>query len=312
MIQATRKLLINSLSVGTKIRWLRIRQRNLKNSPSSCLALSLCLVSIVLVCGVTNSCGGASNSTSGQTGGPYNVVGDWRITVSVTGGNSTNAYGVISSSGLALFFDSDGDTIELPTINGAISFSGSMISYGPPGLNVGSDTVSAKGNVNSPTSITGTFTAASPNPSGTFSIGPYSGLSPVVTLSGAMVGQIASEAVILDLNFSPSGANSSMTFTGSNGFNCDVSGTFFQEGGDVSTLNIFDVSMTFSGTGCPTPTTSAISGIGFESASDYFYGKQNGTYLYADMLDPAGAFAMEIFQQGVAPAGAASKLTPAH
>jgi hypothetical protein len=239
------------------------------------------------------------------------VVGDWRLTISVDGGNSTTGYGVINSSGSALFFDTEGDTLELPTINGASSFSGSMTSYGPPGLNVGSETVSAQGSVNSATSITGTYTAASPNPSGTFSIGPYSAFTPVTALSGPMLGEIASEAVILELTFSPSGANSSMTFTGSNGFSCDVTGTFTQEGGDVSTLNVFDVTITFSGTGCPTPTTAGITGLGFESNSDYFYGKQQGTYLYADMLDPASPFAIEIFQQGTSPAIAVPQLKSA-
>ena len=78
-----------------------------------------------------------------------------------------------------------------------------------------------------------------------------------------------------------------------------MTGTFAQEVANIATLNVFDVSLTFSGTGCPTPTTTAITGLGFESSSDYFsYNFSSpGAYLYADMLDPAGAFVLEIYTQ---------------
>jgi hypothetical protein len=72
-----------------------------------------------------------------------------------------------------------------------------------------------------------------------------------------------------------------------------VSGTFNQEGGDLSTLNVFDTSITFSGSGCPA--TGTLTGVGFESSSDYFSmnGKAQGTYFYAASSSSAAVF--EIF-----------------
>jgi hypothetical protein len=264
------------------------------------VVVSVSLLCLVALCAVTMNCGSSSHSTTTScTGGPFDVVGDWQITVSDNGGGSTSGFGAINSAGLALFFDTSGDSVDMPTITGASCFSGSITAYGPPGLGGGAITDPAQGNVNSATSITGTFTGSGGNPSGTISATSFSPETSVTPLSGAMLGEIASEAVILNLTFTPGPSNSSMTFTGSNGFSCDVSGSFTQEvGGNVASVNVFDISMTFSGTGCPTPTTSAMTGLGFESSSDYFNfnpGGAPGTYLYADMLDPAGPFAIEIF-----------------
>ncbi|HWW16097.1 MAG TPA: hypothetical protein VN310_15670 [Candidatus Dormibacteraeota bacterium] len=276
--------------------------------------LSLSLLCLLAICSMTINCGSSSSSNGGGqncTGGPFNVVGDWQITVSDSGGGgTTNGFGAINSAGLALFFDTSGDSLALPTITGTSCFSGSTTAYGPPGLGGGAIADASQGTVNSATSISGSFTGTGGNPSGTISATSYSPESSVTALSGAMLGEIASEAVILDLTFTPGPSNSSMTFTGSNGFSCDVSGSFSQEAaGNVASINVFDVSMTFSGTGCPTATTAAIAGLGFESSSDYF-GFNLGaaaTYLYADMLDPAGPFAIEIFPQGVAGAAAAAQ-----
>jgi hypothetical protein len=145
--------------------------------------------------------------------------------------------------------------------------------------------------VNSATSISGTLSGGG---SGTVSASSYSPVTSVTALTGAMHGESVS-GILVELTLSPSGSNSSTIFTGSNGISCDVSGTFTQEGGDVSTLNIFDVSMTFSGTGCATPATTAMTGLGFESSTDYFGFGATGTCLYADMLDPAGPFILEIY-----------------
>jgi len=255
---------------------------------------------------MTTNCGSSSKSNNGgggTGGGPYDVVGDWQITVSGNGG-STTGYGVINSSGLALFFDSLGESLELPTITGASSFSGTITVTEPGGL---SSSASAQGNVSSATSLSGTVSG---NGSGTFSASSYSPVTSVKALSGSLLGESEGISILAELTFTSSGSNSSMSFTGTSGITCLVSGTFTQEGGTVSTLNVFDVSMTFSGTNCPTPTTSAITGLGFESSSDYFgFNFSNpATYLYADMLDPAGAFPIEIYPQAV---GAASPSTHA-
>jgi hypothetical protein len=87
-----------------------------------------------------------------------------------------------------------------------------------------------------------------------------------------------------------------MGFTGagplSGGGTCDINGTFNQEGGNAANLNVFDVSITF-GAGCP---FSNVTGLGFESSSDYFTmnGSASGTYLYA--VPSGSASVLEIFK----------------
>lgn len=72
-----------------------------------------------------------------------------------------------------------------------------------------------------------------------------------------------------------------------------MTGTFTQEGSN----NVFDVTMTITGTGCPMgQAPGTVTGLGFESNSDYFdlNGFQPSTYLYADLLGSA-PFVIEIY-----------------
>jgi hypothetical protein len=267
-------------------------------------ALLLSVTALAFVAALIMSCGGSSKSGSTPcTGGPYNVVGPWQITVTDTGGASTTGYGAIDSSGLALFFDnsapqSTGDTVELPIITGACSFSGNVTAYAEPGgPNSGSvitDTIT--GNVTSSSAITGSFTGTGGNPSGTISATPFSPLTGSVTaISGSMLGEaegaVNSQGILISVVFSPSGSNHSMTFATPNNVGCIVNGTFTEQG----TSNVFDVSMTFSNTGCALSGT--VTGIGFESNTDYFNFNSGaaGTYLYADILNSSNSFVMEFF-----------------
>jgi hypothetical protein len=259
-------------------------------------ALSLSIVCLALIAVVTMSCGGSSSSGGGTGGGPYNVVGIWQTTLSGSAG-STSFVGAINSQGLALLFADNpadpafvGDTWELPTITGASSFSGMTSLYAEPGTQLpwgGTvQTISMQGNVNSATSITGK------NSNGSFTLSPYSPLTRSVTaFTGAMVGEIEGGANIFRLTFAPGGSGQSMNFSGSGGF-CVVTGSFTQEG----TSNIFDVSMIYESGGCPG--TGTVTGLGFESSSDYFQmnGNAQGTYLYANMLG-SSPYVLEIFQQ---------------
>jgi len=88
-----------------------------------------------------------------------------------------------------------------------------------------------------------------------------------------------------------------MSFTGVDVDACSVVGTFTQEGGNVSNLNVFDVSITYAGSICPA--TGTITGLGFESSSDYFgiTGGATGTYFYA--ISSSGAAVFEIFPAGL-------------
>jgi hypothetical protein len=268
--------------------------------------LALFVPCLVAWCAITMACGGSSNKSC--TGGPYNVVGDWQITVSQTNGSSTSGYGAIDSSGLALFFDNSqtngtGDTLEMPTITGSCSFSGNITEFAEPGgpFSGQSVTNTAQGNVTSATAITGKFTGSGSNSSnGSFSastISPLTGTVGVVAGSktGEVQGTLNGQPVLLALTFAASGTGDGMSFTsGTSNPNCTTTGTFNQ----VGTANVFDVSITFTSNitnGCAM--TGKFSGIGFESSSDYFglNGNSTDTYLYADIQASTNTFVMEFF-----------------
>jgi hypothetical protein len=256
----------------------------------------LAVALLVFIATLSIGCG-SSNPTTVCTG-PYNVVGPWQITVN-TSSATVKGYGAIDSAGLALFFDntqpgSAGDTLQMPTLTGACSFSGNVTEYSEPGGPrsgvVLTDAV--EGNVTSSTAISGTLTGS---PTGTVSLTSFSPLpGAVAAVSGAKTGAVQgtfnSQPVLLALTFTPSGTNNGMTFTTTNLAGCEANGTFTQQG----TSNVFDVSITLMPT-CPI--TGTFTGIGFESSSDYFNlnGGSADTYLYANILDSSNTFVMEIF-----------------
>lgn len=261
--------------------------------------LSLCFVCLVLVGALTIACG--SSGSKPCTGGPYNVVGDWQITTSSSGGSVTG-YGAIDSSGLALFFDNvppntAGDTLQLPALTGTCAFSGDITSYAEPGgPSSGTDLMDTMtGNVKSATLIIGSFTGT--GGSGTVSGVPFTPLTGAVTAvtgvkTGVIIqGPLASQPVSLALTFAASGSDNSMSFTTTNLAGCEANGTFTE----VGTSNVFDVSITLMPT-CPN--TGTFTGIGFESSTDYFDLNPGGnpdTYLYADILNGTNTFVIEFF-----------------
>jgi hypothetical protein len=267
--------------------------------------LPLCLILCGAWCVATFGCG--SSSSAKCTGGPYDVVGNWQSTFTA-GDSSLAGYGVINSAGLALFFDNSaigfqtGDTLELPSITGSTcAFSGDLTIYAEPGsVQAGSATFitdTANGSITSTTAISGSFTGTT---AGKFSAAPFSPLSGAPTaLTGAMTaesqGTINGNAILLSLSFSSAGSGASMSFTGSDGNTCNITGTFTQEG----TANVFDVSATFTGASCAI--TGTQTGLGFESTTDYFTmnGDATVTYLYADLLATGSPFVLEIFPPSV-------------
>lgn len=265
------------------------------------LALPLSFVCLVLVAALITSCG-SSNSHLGTscTGGPFNVVGDWQGTLTANGGSS-NVAGVINAQGQALFFDSDtansgdlasGSVAVLPNITGTCSFSGNATVYDTPGAGGNTVTAPVQGTVNSATSISVTATIG--GNSGTFTLNSFSPLTgSVAALSGSLVAEDQAQGVQLPLTFTPTTGNN-MTFA-NNGGTCTVSGTLTQEGSN----NIFDFSITFTGTvaGCPNPGT--VTGLAFESNSDIFAlnGSAPGTYMYA--VSSTSAIVFEVFKLAV-------------
>lgn len=271
------------------------------------LALPLSFASLTLIAALSISCGSSSKTTTGCTGGPYNVVGNWELTVTDTGGSPETMYGAIDSSGLALFFDNvlatgTGDTAELPTLTGTCSFSGDVTAYAEPGGPNSGETATdpTSGNVTSNTALNGSFTGN--GVSGTYTgatFTPLTGALAAVTGSktGVVQGALNGLPVLLPLTFSASGTGAGMSFTTNSATSpdCTVTGTYTQQG----TNNVFDVSITFTSTGMGTgcALTGTFSGLGFESSSDYFNlnGGNADTYLYADILDSTNTFVMEMY-----------------
>lgn len=266
--------------------------------------LPVSAVCLVAWCATAMGCG-SSNKTSSCTGGPYNVVGNWQITVSQTSGASVTGYGAIDSAGLTMFFDNSpangsGDTLEMPKITGSCSFSGNLTEFSEPGGPFSGQSVvdTTQGNVTSASAIKGTFTANG-TPKGSFSASTFSPLTGTVSgvvgsKTGEVQGMINGQSLVLPLTFAASGTGDSMSFTGST-LNCSVTGTFTQ----VRTANVFDVSVTFSNNGGNScGLRNNFTGIGFESNSDYFgfHGNDSSdTYLYADIQASSNTFVMEIF-----------------
>jgi len=251
----------------------------------------LSIVSLGLIGAFFLGCGSSSKApNTACTGGPYDVVGDWQITVSATGTAAVTGYGAIDSAGLALFFDSSGDTLQLPALTGACSYTGSIIAYPEPNSGFSTVTDSITGNVTSASAITGTFSGTS---SGTISAATFLPLTgSVAPLSGPMIAELEGGTDILTVTMTPATGNN-MTFTGSDTFGCTVSGSFTQ----VASSNVFDVSYTYSGGDSCAASTST--GIGFESSSDYFGfdGDAATTYFYADILATSGPFVLEFFPE---------------
>ena len=266
---------------------------------SRSLALIVSFSLLVLAAVIISSCGSSGTHLGTTcTGGPFNVVGDWQGSFS-GGGNTTNAVGVINSSGQALFFDDSaggtpgsGSVLAMPSITGTCSFSGTATAFGSFGLPNASGSV--QGNVNSATSISGSVSSS--GGTGTFTLTSFSPLTDTPTsLAGARGGDIqGASAGLLPLTFTP-GSGNNMTFTNDMALapNCSTSGTITQEG----TTNIFDISIDFSGTaqGCPAPAN--ISGLGFESNTDYFGATGTNpvpeTYIYA--ISSTSAFVLEVY-----------------
>ncbi len=261
------------------------------------IAWLLSFASLVLVGAMNFSCGSSSSTTVNPscTGGPYNIAGNWQITVTPTGVSPpVTGYGAIDSAGLALFFDTSlstgaGDTLELPALSGSCYFSGNIISYPEPIAGGSTVTDSVQGNFTSANAMTGIFSGVS---SGTLSAAPFTPLSGAPTpLSGAMTGEMEGVPDVLSLTFSPT-TGGSMSFTGTDTSKCTITGTFTQ----VGTSNVFDVSYTVAGAAPCVAATST--GIGFESNTDYFdlNNSAAGTYLYADLLETTGAVVLEVFE----------------
>jgi hypothetical protein len=208
---------------------------------ASRLALFVSFTSLVLVGVMTIGCGNSSSGgKTGCTGGPYDVVGVWSLTLN---NNNTAPIipGVVNSSGLAVFFDNFANELVMPRVTGSCSFSGNLTFY--IGLiNFGGRTsYSAQGNVDSGPVISGTFSTSTGSQS--FIATPFPSLSgPPTALNSNMtlVDESSPSTDRLQIRVMPSGIGNTanMTLSGTDGLNCNVTGTFTQEGNNAANLNV--------------------------------------------------------------------------
>jgi hypothetical protein len=260
--------------------------------PASRFALFMSSTSLVLIGVMTISCG---NSSSGGktacTGGPYDVVGDWSLTLN---NDLYSTPGVINSAGLAVFFDNKGDEAVMPRITGACSFSGNLTFYIGQ-INFGGRTSDpGQGSVDSGPVISGTFSTSTGSQSFVaVPLAPLSGPPTALNSNMTLVDDSSPSTDSLQVRVMPSGIGNSvnMTLSGTDGLNCTVTGTFTQEGNNAANLNVFDTSITFSGTGCPV--TGTLAGLGFEASVDYIgFDNATGPFLYA--LSSSSADVIEV------------------
>jgi len=265
-----------------------------------------CFASLVLIAVMTISCGSSSSPSKPTcTGGPYDMVGEWDLIVD--GQSNYPLPGVINTAGLAIFFKDvvtdpeHGSEVVMPSITGACSFSENLTLYSTPAA-VGSGgiyTYPVQGTVQSGPAFSGTITE--PGDNETFVGVPQSPFTPTALNTSLSLVDVDSPIACRDpqcvhVQVVPSGTGNSanMTLSGTDGFDCTLSGTFTQEGSNAANLNVFDVSLTFTGTTCQV--TGTITGLGFESSVDYFDFTSYpppGTLLYAMSANSAEVF--EIF-----------------
>jgi hypothetical protein len=265
-------------------------RRNLMLRKSAVFFSFLCIAAT----GAFMSCGGGS-SHFGPTPctGSFNVVGDWKGSVT-EGGNAVDLFGTIDSTGNAVFFDGAADVVTVSPLTGACSFSSTLTAYisvadGGPQTESGT----ATGNVTSATSLNGSESVIG-GTNGTFTFSSYSplGTGSVTALSGSVTAEVEGEVATDFLNLTLAGTVGNISYTGTDGI-CTFSGAFSQEG----TNDIYDVTFNVagSGSGC----SGNFTGVGFESDSDLLgFSSATGTYLYAVITSNGAPFVVEIPPSG--------------
>jgi hypothetical protein len=231
------------------------------------------------------------------------MVGNWDF---YPDGDNHFLPGVIDTAGLAIFFKPDytnidpesGSEIVMPSISGACSFSDTLTVYWSPAVGGGIYTHPAQGLVfpGPPVYFNGTITE--PGGNETFLGVPESPFTPTALNTGLNMVALDSPVscrvefcLLVQVVPSGTGNSANMTLNGTDGIDCTLKGTFTQEGSSAQNLNVFDVSLTFTGTTCQV--TGTITGLGFESFADYFNYTPyppSGTFLYAMSSNSAEVF----------------------
>ncbi len=250
------------------------------------------LVSMVLLAGCGGGGGGYSSSTPPAMI-PVQGVYFGSYTINGTSG-STPVYGAIQSGGYGYFANTQGVTYVLSSLTDSGTYSGTLTAYAPPGQtfpsgqNMANFSVSgtATDNGSYVTAVSGSFTGS--GESGSFTINYQPITTNALSLS-ALAGSYSgyywgsgSTSIALTVNASGS-------FSGSDGYGCQLSGTLTPVPG-------YDlVQVTASSTGQPV-CAGALSGLGFESTQDLSgqFSHAAGTYVYVGASNAKAGFAAEL------------------
>ncbi len=247
------------------------------------------LVAALLV-GCGGGGGGSSSSSTGNNPVTYDIQDTWSGVYSITGGSANvPVTAVIAQSGYGFFYDSSGVVYVLPTLDGGPILSGTLTAYAPAGTTFpngqATEQFKVTGSVSN-LSISGSFSGN--GETGSFSLATFKSFSGTPSV---MPGQwqgyyVGTGSSAVDITMSANGS-----FTGSDAYGCTITGTLTE----IQSTNLFHISADSSGAGC----AGQLSGLAFESASDYFnlFGGAAGTYYYAGASNANNAFVAEFLAQ---------------
>lgn len=254
------------------------------------MKIILMILTALFLCGCGSGGGGGSITLSP----PKPVQGIYFGQYTIAGAASpVNVYGAIKSGGTAYFADSYGNLYVLPTITNTGDFSGSMTAYAPLGQTFPNGQSVTTFQVNGNTSSDGVFVSGSfsqPGESGTFQLN-YEPLTvsritvPSGNYQGFYWGNGGNTAISLTLNVND-------TFSGTDGFGCNISGVITP----IQGTNLYTVSA--DSTGQPV-CAGKVTGLGFAGTDDLTgqFGGVNGVYFYMGTSNAIAGFAAEFKSQ---------------
>lgn len=243
---------------------------------------------------VLPGCGGGDGYGGSSPPSPLPVQGIYYGSYTVNGAPTpVNVYGAIDSGGFAYFADSPGNLYVLPTIMDTGSLSGTMTAYAPPGQTFPTGQSVTTFDVIGNTSANGVFvtgTFSQPGESGTFQLN-YEPLSisritvSVGSYQGFYWGNGGNTAIAITVNLNN-------TFSGSDGFGCQISGTMTP----VPGFNLFTVTANLTGQAI---CAGSVSGLGFAGTEDLTgqFGGVPGVYFYIGVSNANAGFAAEFKSQ---------------
>ena len=212
----------------------------------------------------------------------------------VTGAASpVDVYGAVDSGGFAYFTDEYGALYVLPTIKDTGTVSGIMTAYAPPGQTFSNGESVTTFQVNATAGASGVFITggfSQPGESGSFQLNyePLT-ISNVTAAAGAYQGFYwgngGNTAISLTLN-------PDNTFTGTDGFGCQISGAITP----IPGYNLFTVSADST---VQAVCAGNVSGLGFAGTDDLTgqFGGVPGVYFYVGAANAKAGFTAEFKAQ---------------